>query len=311
MSATLPTELLQRLEEQFELFFYRKILEGFKQKRLASLRVNTLKISPGAIEGLLREKNIPFERAPFPAGLILKKHTERDFEKEEIYEKGAIYFQSLSSQLPALFLDPHPSEKILDMTAAPGSKTTQIAALMKNQGEILANELNPVRAERLKYNLTKQGVAIASVYLGNGASLGRECPETFDRVLLDAPCSAEGRIELRDPKSVRSWSIKKIHQYSRLQKQLFLSGYKALKPGGTLVYSTCTLAPEENEKIIDWALKRFPDLKLKDIGFSLKNQLPILTQWDGQTFSADLRKCLKLYPDERYEGFFIARLEKK
>ena len=170
--------------------------------------------------------------------------------------------------------------------------------------------MDTIRFERLKFNLQRQGVKNTTAKIGNAIMLGNEFPDAFDKVLLDAPCGGEGKICINSPATYRFWSVKFIHQHSRLQKQLLLSAYKALKPGGTMVYSTCTLAPEENEKIVEWALTRFPDFKLEKIQLPIPGALPVLRKFMDMNFSDELQKCLKVCPSQYFEGFFVAKFSK-
>lgn len=252
---------------------------------------------------VLRELNVRFERIKFlPDSLIILNRDERFFEKLPMYTKGEIYLQGISSQLPVIFLDPQPGEKVLDMCAAPGSKTAQMAIRMQNNGEIVANEKDQIRYEKLKYNLEKQGVRMASCVLGDGGELGEKYPQYFDKVLLDAPCSAEGRIRLQDPRTFKFWSQKVVSQNAKLQRRLFRTAVKVLKPGGTLVYSTCTLAPEENELLIKTELQEFAGiLSLEKIDLDFKYKLPVFEGMIGTT---------KAMPSNISEGFFVAKMRK-
>lgn len=303
---------MARLEKQFSLHVVESIIKGFACKRMPVIRVNTLKTDIQIVMRYLKEINVLFERISFlPDALIIRNRDEKFFEGLDVYKNGEIYFQGLSSQLPALFLNPSPGENVLDMAAAPGSKTAQMGMMMRNKGEILANEIDTIRLEKLKYNLEKQGIKIATVNLGDGSYLGENFAGKFDKVLLDAPCSAEGRIELSDPRSYRFWSEKNIRQNAKLQKELFESGVKALKPGGTMVYSTCTLAPEENEMIVDTMLKEFKGiLKIEKINLDFKYKLPIVETFEGTHFDQRVKDCLKALPSEISEGFFIAKFRK-
>ena len=204
--------------------------------------------------------------------------------------------------VPPLVLNPKPGEKVLDLTAAPGSKTTQMAAMMQNRGSILANELDKIRCERLQYNVTAQGASIVIVNNDYGERIGSKYSQVFDKVLLDTPCSGEGRFLATDPKTYRSWSEKKVSELVKMQKKLFKSAYEALKPDGTMVYSTCTLNLAENEQILEWALEQF-NLKLLDIELELRE----IQQ--GQTEST--KQAIKILPSKNTEGFFVARLKKQ
>lgn len=302
----------ERLYKQFSTLMVDQIIRGFSCDRLPAIRINTLKTDVRTVMQTLRELNVRFERIAFlKDALVIQNQNEKFFEKLDMYKNGEIYFQGISSQLPAFFLNPQPGENILDMAAAPGSKTTQMGMQMANKGHILANELNEIRYERLKYNLEKQGITIAEANLGDGTLLGEKFPNTFDRILLDAPCSAEGRISLKDQRSFSFWSEKNIRQNAKLQKKLFESAVGALKQNGYLLYSTCTLAPEENEGVVDWAIKTFKDsLKIQKIEIDFKYKLPVLTSFDGVEFSQSVKSALKAMPSQVSEGFFIALFKK-
>ena len=253
-----------------------------------------------------RERNIKFERVPwYTDALVIKNAKEKDIQKLDIYEKGYVYFQSLSSMVPPLVLNPKKGEKILDMTAAPGSKTTEMAALMENDGEILANELDKIRCERLKYNVEMQGAKIVEVINRRGEKLGNEYTEQFDKVLLDAPCSGEGRFIATKVQTYRGWSEKTVNDLVKLQKKLFESAYNALKHGGVMVYSTCTINRYENEGVLDWALNNF-DIKLKDINLEIRDVI----SGDNQGLNKDVNKAIKILPSKSMEGFFVVLIYK-
>lgn len=207
--------------------------------------------------------------------------------------------------IPPLVLDAKGNEQILDMASAPGSKTTQISAMMNNTGHIIANELDKIRCERLKFNLNNQGATNVEVINGYGEKLGEKYLETFDRVLLDTPCSGEGRFIAEIAGTYRNWSLKTVKELSKIQRKLIKSGYNALKPGGIMVYSTCTLNLEENEDILKWALENL-NLKIMDIDLNIKNAIP----GDKLGTNLGLEKAIKILPNKETEGFFIAKLRK-
>ncbi|SEF90723.1 16S rRNA (cytosine1407-C5)-methyltransferase [Caloramator fervidus] len=303
----LPQELQDSLYENFEPGIVDKIFYGMAYEKLTTLRVNTLKYDILSLINFLKENNIKFDRVKwYRDALIIKNADERDIEKFSIYKEGYIYLQNLSSMIPPLILEPKEGDKVLDIAAAPGSKTTQMAAMMNNKGFILANEVDKIRAERLKYNLNLQGVKIAEVRIGKGEKIGEEYPEYFDRVLLDVPCSGEGIINVSEPKTYRGWSLKEVEKLSRLQKKLFESGYKALKPNGIMVYSTCTLNKKENEEVINWALDNF-NIKILSIEKFDSNFLNGLTKG----LNEELKKCIRVIPNQIYEGFFVCKIQKK
>lgn len=307
MRNRLPKEFMEFLYEKYTPIKVDQILLGMTPERNTTLRVNTLKYDIQSLMKYFKEKNIKFERVPwYKEALIIKNSNEKQIQKLDIYEKGYIYIQSLSSMIPPLVLNPNQEEKILDLTAAPGSKTTEIATLMNNKGYILANELDKIRCERLRYNIEKQGAEIIEVINERGEKIGDKYPETFDKILLDTPCSGEGRFIVNSVATYRDWSSKKVKELSKLQKKLFASAYKALKPNGTMVYSTCTLNQEENEFILDWALKNF-DVKLMDIELEIKD-----AQFGfNEDLDKSINKAIRILPSKETEGFFVAKIKKE
>lgn len=215
----LPDDFIDGLYDSFSSNIADKILQGMTSNRCTTLRVNSIKYNINDLMNYFKGINIKFERIPwFKDALVIKNAKEKDIEKLDIYEKGFIYFQSISSMIPPIILSPVRNEKILDLTAAPGSKTTQIAAMMNNEGYILANEFDKIRCERLIHNINKLGVTIADVKIGKGEKIGNSYSEHFDKVLLDAPCSGEGRFIIYDNKTYKFWSKKEVHKLVNTQK---------------------------------------------------------------------------------------------
>ena len=302
----LPKEFIENLYELHSPLVADKILAGMAGKRNTTLRVNTLKYNIQDLMRYFREINIKFERVNFyNDALIIKNANEKEIQKLEIYEKGYIYLQSLSSMVPPIVLEAKENESILDMASAPGSKTTQISAMMKNTGHIIANELDKIRCERLKFNVENQGSTNTEIINGYGEKLGDKYPENFDRVLLDTPCSGEGRFIAEIPGTYRNWSVRTVKELSKIQRKLIKSGYNALKPGGIMVYSTCTLNLEENENILRWALENL-NLKMMDINLDIKGAIP----GDSLDTKLGIEKAIKILPTKEMEGFFVAKLKK-
>jgi NOL1/NOP2/sun family putative RNA methylase len=302
----LPKEFIQGLDATFPQPLAEAILRGMGSRRLTTLRVNTLKSSAGELMAFFREHAVKHRRVPwYPDAFVLAELRERDAECWTLYAEGRIYLQSLSSMIPALVLGPLPGERILDIAAAPGSKTTQMAAMMGNKGVIVANDIDAVRAERLSYNLRLQGCDMVEVRIGRGEKLGDTEPEHFDRVLVDTPCSGEGRFIVHEPSTSRSWSKRTVAECVRLQKKLLASGARALKTGGRLVYSTCTLNREENEGVVQWALENLP-LAAEKI------PLPIPGSYQGFARGRHpaVSNAIRILPDAEREGFFVCRLRK-
>ena len=306
MKKRLPKEFMKNLSEMFSPIVIDRIVAGMINDRYTTLRVNTIKYTALKFIQYCKEHNIKFERVIwYQDAFIIKNMKEKEIQKLDIYEKGYIYLQSLSSMIPPIVLNPKPKEKILDLTAAPGSKTTQLSALMENQGYILANELDKIRCERLKYNVDMQGAKIVEVVNGRGEKIGEKYQEMFDKVLLDAPCSGEGRFCARNVMSYRNWSLKTVKDLSKLQKKLIESAYKALKPNGIMVYSTCTLNKEENEFILNWAINNL-QLKILDIEVDFQKALPEFSE----DLDVSINKSIRILPSKEMEGFFVAKLKK-
>lgn len=300
----LPIKFVEKLYEMYSPLTVDKILSGMNGERNTTIRVNTIKSNIHEVMNTLKENAIKFDRVPwFSEALVIKNTNEKQLQKLEIYEQGKIYLQSLSSMVPPLVLKPVKSEKILDLTAAPGSKTTQMAAIMENKGYILANELDALRCERLKFNIEKQGAKIVEINNGRGETIGKKYEGYFDKVLLDAPCSGEGRFLANDAKTYRSWSEKTVQELAKLQKKLLKSAYQAAKPQGIIVYSTCTLNKEENENILEWAIDEL-NVKLLDIDLKIKNSVGVSSE------NKVIQKALRILPSKETEGFFIAKLKK-
>ncbi|SHE53747.1 MULTISPECIES: RsmB/NOP family class I SAM-dependent RNA methyltransferase [Caloramator] len=302
----LPEEFIDYIYEEFSVGTADKMLYSFMGDRYTTLRVNTLKYDISSLMEYFKSINIKFDRVQwYKDALIIKNADEKSLEKLDIYKNGYIYIQSLPSMIPPLVLDPQRGEKILDMTAAPGSKTTQMAAMMNNEGYILANELDKIRCERLKYNVELQGASIVEVVNGRGEQLGDKYPEEFDRVLLDAPCSGEGRFNIKDVKTYRFWSHREVNRLSNLQRKLFLSAYKALKKGGIMVYSTCTLNRKENEEVLDWALNNL-DIEILNIDLKINGVVEAFTD----RYDKSISKAIRVLPSKELEGFFVCKIKK-
>ena len=300
----LPNEFVEELYENYSPLTVDKILSGMSGDRNTTLRVNTLKSDIYEIMNILKENAIKFDWVSwFNDALVIKNASEKVLQKLDIYEEGKIYLQSLSSMVPPIVLNPVPNEKILDLTAAPGSKTTQIVAMMENKGYVLANELDALRCERLKFNVQKQGAEIVEINNGRGEVIGKKYEEYFDKILLDAPCSGEGRFLANDPKTYRSWSLKTVKELSKLQKKLLRSAYQAVKKNGEIVYSTCTLNKAENEDVLKWAIEEL-NIKILDINLNIKNSVPISDE------NKEVQKAIRILPSKETEGFFIAKLKK-
>ncbi|MGW8182034.1 MAG: RsmB/NOP family class I SAM-dependent RNA methyltransferase, partial [bacterium] len=211
--------------------------------------------------------------------------------------------------LPVVVLDPKPGESVLDMCAAPGSKTTQIASAMRNQGLIVANDTSLKRLRSLVFNLRRMGVTNTVVCKGFGEQYGNQYFETLQRVLVDPPCSALGTLH-KSPEVLSWWTPGRTEKLAGIQFRLVESGLKALKPGGILAYSTCTITPEENEQVLNRILKKYP-VEIEPFRLAGVNTRPGLTRYKNQHYRPELSRAIRLYPwDNQSEAFFVARLRK-
>ncbi|MDE6059328.1 MAG: RsmB/NOP family class I SAM-dependent RNA methyltransferase [Clostridia bacterium] len=271
-----------------------KIWRGYEAARPVTLRVNLLKSDIQNVTESLSGLGISFRSVDwYDSALIIENAREPELMQTALFQKGEIYLQSLSSMLPPLYMEPYADENILDMTAAPGGKTTQMSALSGGRAFITACERDSVRAERLRYNVEKQGASRVTVLTTDSAKLDDFFK--FDKILLDAPCSGSGTIYLTRPAKI---SEKLIKNSSVLQKKLLAKALKLLKKGGTLVYSTCSVLPCENEEILEPFLKSGEAEFLPIQPFS---DLPIIPSKTG---------TICVCPDELFEGFFVAKIKK-
>ncbi|MBA3723863.1 MAG: RsmB/NOP family class I SAM-dependent RNA methyltransferase [Candidatus Levybacteria bacterium] len=310
-SQNLPEKFLARLEELYPQDVLSGVLRAYEQKIAPSFRVNTLKATTDEVRDILFA--LGYEITPvswYKDAFVMHNKSIRELTETDIYIKGCIYIQNLSSMIPALVMDPQRDEKILDIAAAPGSKTTQIAALMQNTGELTANDLSYKRLFKLRENISQAGVTNAKVLNLPGESFWKQLPEYFDRTLVDVPCSMEGRMLATDPKTYKDWSTKKVKQLSKLQKYLLRSAISCTKPGGTIVYSTCTLSPEENEEVVEWAIEKANGAVV--VEKIVLPEIPLmqgLTQWRKKTFN-HVANTARVVPSLTMEGFYIAKLHK-
>ena len=213
--------------------------------------------------------------------------------------------------VPALILNPQPGETVADIAAAPGSKTTQMAALMNNTGEILANDRSRERMFKLKTNLERLDITNTKFVNKPAEMLWKLFPEKFDKTLADVPCSLEGEFNSNNPKTYEGWSVKKVKKLAKIQQWILRSALSMTKPGGTIVYSTCTLSPEENEGVIDWVLaKEDGAVEVEPVSLAVPNQTQGLLSWEGKEYYPAMLRCIRILPSEEMEGFFIAKLRK-
>lgn len=295
----IPEFLIEKLEAQYGELIKDKILEGFNVKRKVTFRVNTLKATVLEIEEVLKKENIEFEKVIWSNEAFIIKNAREEIQKLDIYENGKIYLQSLSSMLPPIVLKPEEGKDILDMAAAPGGKTTQMAALSNNKAHITACEMNNIRIEKLKYNVEKQGASC--VYIMPKDSRQIDDFFSFDQILLDSPCSGSGTLDASNASVEKYFTPKLVEKSTKSQYALLKKALKILKPGHEMVYSTCSILKEENEEIVEKVLKEVK-AEIVPIDFEGINELPILP--------VGLNGTICVMPTEEYEGFFIAKIRR-
>ena len=293
MPEIIPQFLKEMLVNQYGQETTEKIIKGYV-KKVVTIRINTIKTDKQEIIDKLKNAQIEFDEIEYNNNaLIIRNKNEEDLRKLDVYENGEIYMQSLSSMLPPIVLEPREKENILDMTAAPGGKTTQMSAMTDNKAYITACEKNKIRAERLKYNLQKQGAKMVNVMQEDARKLSDYF--SFDKILLDAPCSGSGTENVLNAK----FTEELIERSVKTQEELLKKALKILKPGGEMVYSTCSILKQENEDLLNKFLKKS---KIEIMPINLTDEIPMLP--------TTLKGTVCVCPTEIYEGFFVAKIKK-
>ena len=274
-----------------------------------TIRFNSLKGEILHLKEFLEEQKFRLEYFPGFVDVFRLLYQPYPIGKSLSHFLGHFYVQDIASMLPPRVLDPQPGETVLDLSAAPGSKTTQMAVMMKNQGIILANDIVFKRLRALINNLLRMGIIQTAVTKSFGESIGNMYFETFDKILLDPACSGLGTLH-KTPEVLSWWTHNHCIRLAASQRSLISSAIKALKPGGILVYSTCTLTPEENEEVIHFAKDKLP-VEILPVDLPQLKTRPALRKFEGKIFHSEIENCRRLYSFENEtEGFFIAKLRK-
>jgi len=282
---------------------WERFREACKRPFPTVVRTNTLRIPPAELRERFLRQGIPASPVPWEATLL---RVDRPVGRTIEHWLGLFYVQEAVQTLPALALDPQPDDDVLDLCAAPGGKTTQIAAITANGAAIVANEPNGRRQQALLTNVNRIGVLSATITGYRGESFPMRA--RFDRILVDAPCSAEGT--LRKVPSLQAGAPPgTIARLARLQRRLIVRAYDLLRSGGVLVYSTCTFAPEENESVVAHLLAERP-ARLTPVRLPI-NASPGLPMWRGECYPPEMADCARIYPHHIDSGGgFVARLER-
>jgi 16S rRNA (cytosine1407-C5)-methyltransferase len=305
-----PQEFLNRLEIILPAEGRSDFFSSSNGCAYKTARINTLKMNTEEVTRIFEAAGISFKKVEWCKEAVIISEEDRSHEMvNKLILDGALYWQSLSSMLVVKILGPEPGETVLDMCAAPGSKTTQIAALMNNSGEITAVDIVRNRFYKLRSVCELLGADIVKPVLKDGRRF--RSYDLYDKILIDAPCSAEARFRVDDPDTYKYWSLRKIKEMSFKQKGLLLNAGRLLKPGGTMVYSTCTFSPEENEEVIDWFLRKTGnDFSIVPVDISVVSTLPPLVKWGKKVFLSEVSNSVRLLPSGLIEGFFITKLSK-
>jgi NOL1/NOP2/sun family putative RNA methylase len=278
---------------------------------LSSVRINPLRGDEEETEeGVVSLMNGNIEEIEWLPGTYIIRNEKEKLTQSTFATAGEIYIQNASSFIPVILLDPRFDEKILDICASPGGKCSHIAAVTLGRSELWANDLSRDRVLKLKKVLDLLGVKVAKLTTYPAQIIDKILQEKFDKVLLDAPCSGEGMLNLSKPEDIKGWSIKRIKRLQNAQKRMIVAAYNLLKPGGKLVYSTCTFAPEENELVVSHLLKKYPEAQIMPIDLPITNLIPALNSWKGKSLPSVITNAKRVRPNEYMEGFFVAVIEK-
>ena len=272
-----------------------------------SIRINTLKANIKDVKKRLEARwnleQIPWCKEGF---WIEHKAGRLDVGNTIEHALGYYYVQEAASMVPPLVLEPKDGDRVLDMAAAPGSKTSQMAQMMENEGIIVANDISGARIAALGINLQRCGASNVVITQGKGERLKGE----FESVLLDAPCSGTGTIR-KSLKTIMMWNPLTVRSIAGQQRKLIQKAFDLVASGGVLVYSTCSLEPEENEGIVNWLLQKNENASVEHIKLNIKSS-PAVLEFEKQKYDKSISKCLRLWPqDNDTEGFFVAKIRKK
>ena len=273
-----------------------------------SIRVNTIRGAIKDVKKSIEAKGWKLDPVLWcKEGFWISNPERKDVGNLLEHHLGKIYVQEAASMIPPLVLQPKPGDIVLDMCAAPGSKTTQMAAMMKNKGVLIANDYKGQRLQSLGINLQRSGLTNSIITLMHGK---RFHGFQFDKILLDAPCSGTGTIR-KSLKTIRIWNANMITKLAGQQKELIENAFNNLKPGGEIVYSTCSVEPEEDEGVVDFLLKKYENAKIVPAKLPrLKTAKPVM-EFKKEKYHPDIKHTLRIWPqDNDTEGFYVAKIKK-
>ncbi|HMB49110.1 MAG TPA: RsmB/NOP family class I SAM-dependent RNA methyltransferase [Natronoarchaeum rubrum] len=307
-----PLERYRPLIDDFEAF-----LDACERPLSSAVRVNTIKADVDRVRAAFDEAGVGYEQADWNERVLTLDTDSPGTTWPSMH--GWIHGQEEVSSLPPVVLDPQPGERVWDAAAAPGSKTTQLAALMDDRGLVVANDNNLGRLSALRFNAERLGVTNVAVtnqdarnfslkpFDGSRASEESGAFDAFDRALVDAPCTCEGTIR-KNPDVLDEWSLDHVSSVAGVQKGILTRAIQATKPGGTIVYSTCTFAPEENEAVLDHVLD-VEDCRVVEQDVPM-DHAPGITEFEGESYDPSVANAARVYPHHNDTGgFFCATLE--
>jgi len=297
-----PLERYRPIIDDFEAF-----LEACRRPLGNAVRINTIAASVERTLEVLEAEDVAYEQADWDPR-VLRLETDSPGSTWTSFH-GMTHGQEEVSAVPPVVLDPQPGERVWDACAAPGGKATQLAALMDDRGTVVANDSNLGRISALRFNAERLGATSLAVTNRDARNYSMKpfSFDAFDRALVDAPCSCEGTIR-KNPDALDDWSEGYVDSVSGIQKGILRRAIQTTREGGTVVYSTCTFAPEENEAVVQHALDN-EACRVVDFELGLEHS-PGLSEWDDETFDDALERAARIYPHQNDTGgFFVAKLE--
>ncbi|BCD59977.1 MULTISPECIES: RsmB/NOP family class I SAM-dependent RNA methyltransferase [unclassified Nitratiruptor] len=294
----------QKIFEERILKIEPSILDMLRSKESFSFRINHHRASTQEAIELLKKDGFHPKRVDWADDVFeLPMDQRKAIVKSSAYTQNMIYIQNLSSIFSAYSLDIESEDWVLDLAAAPGGKSLIFSERAK---KVSAVEPDKGRFFRMKRNFKEHLAKNIQTYNKDGRFIYKSCPGWFDKVFLDAPCSSEAHID----GEVTWWSLRRVRKFAKLQKELIISAYESLKPGGEMIYSTCTFAPEENEAVVDFLIKKYPEAHVVEVEVPFSNWMRGLMEWEGKRFHPDIEKAVRILPKGAYSGFFMAKIAK-
>jgi 16S rRNA C967 or C1407 C5-methylase (RsmB/RsmF family) len=282
------------------------LFKRLEKKDEFSFRVNNNRSNPKEVLKELEKINLRANRVGWSDSVFTLPIELRDaLVKSEVYANKKLYIQNLSSIFAALSLEVQQDDWVLDLAAAPGGKSLIFSELAQ---KVSAVEPDKNRFFMMKRNFKESLAKNIQTYNKDGRYIYKSCPGWFDKVFLDAPCSSEAHIDLK--KGITWWSPRRIYKFAKLQKELIISAFESLKVGGKMIYATCTFAPEENEAVVNYLLKKYSNANIVDIEHNLSNIQNGLTKWQDEEFDSSLSKTIRFLPNGAFSGFYMAKIKK-